>query len=297
MRSLDRVVQLPDGAIEFYSRFPQALIKAEEANGKWWVYLEVSNESEDQQGDRALRKAFEEQRDFYLSHGNISWDHQHKFTHDPKFIIGEPTDVAFGVNNETLVKGFLYQENDLAKGLFQNLLSQSSRFGASAGGYILQKSQNGAISKIYWDETAITYKPVNDLTLGKVSIVPYAEFMKAMMAGSGVDASAFTGGRALSNESLQGATSPISQETLHGSMLRNFLENGSINKVIKTPDEAVGLFNDIWIAIQLNQVKSYNDVIAFMAMRGYSAECAVEVAMFLAANLPTIVEKIQDGGK
>jgi len=194
----------------FYAAFPNTtLLKGEEQGSRWMVYLEASNESRDQEEDVTVMKALKDASDFYLTHGVISWDHQHKLQKDPEFIIGEPVDIAFTETHSTLIKGLLYKENRKAQGVMGNLLSKTSRFGSSIGGYILKKALESAgkfIRKVIWDDTAITYKPVNDTTLGKVQLVPFAEFAKALTAGTGVDASTFSGGRALTPESLRGKT-------------------------------------------------------------------------------------------
>jgi hypothetical protein len=180
------------------------LIKAKDENGKWIVYLEASTESKDQEGEKTIMKALEEEAPNYLHKGVVSWDHQHRANNDPGAIIGEPLDVSFSSSRKTLLKAFLYQKNKKAQDVWDNIQSGCTRFGASIGGYILRKSK-GIISKVIWRDTAITDKPVNHDTFGKVQLMPFAEFAKALMAGSGVDAASFSGGRALAGESLQGA--------------------------------------------------------------------------------------------
>ena len=180
------------------------LAKANEEDGKWIVYLEASNESKDQDGEITVMKALQEDVANYLKQGVISWDHQHRIKNDPKYIIGEPVDVAFTSTHSTLIKGILYKENEIAQGVWNNLLSNTTRFGASVGGWILKKSE-GTIKKVAWRDTAITDKPVNADTLGNVQTIPFSEFAKSLQAGSGVNAGAFEGGRAITPESLQGA--------------------------------------------------------------------------------------------
>lgn len=267
------LVALPENALEFYSPFSgDALIKAEESDGKWNVFLQASNESWDQEQEKTLMKALQAQAEYYVSHGVLSWDHKHKQLHDPGFIIGEPTDVSFSPINETLVKGFLYKENKKAQGLMENLLSQSSRFGASIGGYILHKSEGGVIDRVFWDETAITHKPVNDTTLGKVQLLPFAEFAKALMAGSGVDAASFSGGRALIGESLQGA-----------------LQTGeSPTKNISEADQRM-LFTKLLGSIRSGEVRTTNDVITFVLDEGYSSDVAAEIIRFILNRIPVLV--------
>ena len=249
----------------FYSPFGgSVLIKGAEENGKWIVYLQASNEMRDQDGEMVEVGALQKAADYYLSHGVISWDHKHKATHDPGFIIGEPLDVKFTGDRKTLVKGFLYQANDIAQKVWKNIQSGAQKLGASIGGGILQKSESN-IKRVVWDETAITHRPVNDGTLGNVQMVPFAAFAKALMAGSGVNASDFTGGRALIPESLQGAVS------------------------VPEPQALRGVFGDLLKAMRGRKVSSYNDMVNFVYDRGYEGNDAVKIINYLARKIPNVV--------
>lgn len=190
---------------------------------KWTIYLEASNENADADDEMVIMKALEDQAKSYLKKGVISWDHLHKKEKDPKYIIGEPLDVKFTGDGQTLIKAKLYKKNEYAQSIVNMLESGSTRLGASIGGAILSKSKSFSkklnriipvINKLKWDEVAITYKPVNEGTLGSCSFYPFGEFSKsfildfggniekALEVGSGVDASKFTGGRSLISESL-----------------------------------------------------------------------------------------------
>ena len=144
----------------------------------------------------------------YLKKGIISWDHLHKSTGDAGFIIGEPLDVKFG-KGSTFVKAKLYKTVEKAQRVVDLLKGGCTRLGASIGGFIretvkLGKSVKG-ISRIIWDEVAVTYKPVNDFTRGNVSLIPIGAFAKALAAGAGAGFDS-VGGRAMIPESLQGST-------------------------------------------------------------------------------------------
>ncbi|KKN02805.1 hypothetical protein LCGC14_1114000 [marine sediment metagenome] len=218
--------------IPFYAPFPTFMIKSDKKD-PYTVYLEASNEEFDTQGETVLRKALEDEAESYLRKGILSWDHLHKLTGDPEFIIGEPQDVQFK-KDTTFVKGRLYKDVPKAKGIVSLLKSGCTRLGASIGGFIREKKNLGkalaSVLKIIWDETAITYKPVNDRTRGKVSLIPIGAFAKALAAGSGVDTATFTGGRAISSESLQGST--VKVDDLMGEFAWR-LEQGDI----KTEDD------------------------------------------------------------
>lgn len=192
------------------------------------IYIEASNETEDRQNDTVLQKALETQVENYLKRGVLSYDHLHKILKKSEYIIGEPLDVKFSKEGKTLVKGKLYKSNEHAQDLMKKLSDGCTRIGASIGGHItkrvkgfnkkLQKAVN-FIAGVLWDETALTFKPVNSSTLGGVTYMPYTEFkksficegnneeiLKALQAGAGTDSATFTGGRALIPESLMGST-------------------------------------------------------------------------------------------
>jgi len=249
----------------FYVPLRGVLIKGAEEGGQWIVYLQASNEVEDQDGETVDVSALKKASEYYLSHGVLSWDHKHKVTHDPGFIIGEPLDVRFTKNGETLVKGFLYKANDIAQKVWKNIKSGARRLGASIGGGILQKAES-TIKQVVWDETALTHKPVNDGTLGMVQIVPFAAFAKALTAGGGVNAAVFSGGRALTGENLQGA-----------------MVDAVMMKDVR------GLFSDLLKAIRSRKIESYNDMINFVYDSGYEGNDAARIVNYIARKVPNVV--------
>jgi len=258
---------------EFYSPFcGDVLFKAEESNGQWILFAQASNESKDQEEERIVMKALTEAKDYFLGHGIISWDHQHKITRDPKFIIGEPIDVAFNDKRQTLVKALLYQKNEIAQNLWKNIESGAKILGSSIGGGVIQKSKD-KILRVIWNELAITYKPVNDETLGSIQLIPFSEFAKALMAGSGVNAANYTGGRALSGESLKGD------------------ENASRQSIddVNDYEEARKLFDEVLIGIKSGRVVSMNDVIDVVLGKGYSDPKAVKIINFLQMKMPAFI--------
>lgn len=245
----------------FYSPFQNVLVKGEEEDGKWIVYLQASNELTDQDGEIVEMAALKKAADYYLEHGVLSWDHKHKMTYDPGFIIGEPLEVRFSDKNETFVKGFLYKSNDIAQKVWKNILSGATKIGASIGGGILEKADN-RIRQVIWDETALTHKPVNDKTLGNVSIVPFSVFAKALMAGGGVNPEMFQGGRSLVPESLQG--------------------------VVRV-DDVKDLFKNVIKRIKSGYMKSYDDLVSTVYDHGFDGEDAVQVIQYIAKKIPDVI--------
>jgi len=243
----------------FYTGFSNViLIKAEEEGSRWVIFLEASNEREDQEEEITVMKALKDAGDYYLTHGVISWDHQHKLQKDPAFIIGEPLDIAFTSAKSTLVKAMLYKENKRAQGVMENVLSKTSRFGASIGGYILKKSvenEQKFIRRVIWDDTAVTHKPVNDTTLGHVQLVPFNAFAKSLTAGSGVDASSYSGGRALTGESLQGAKFDSASMTKLFKAFLKGVRDGSLGNYQETK---------AWVTDQVPSESDVDSVMAFI---------------------------------
>ncbi len=267
----------------FYSPFcGSVLVKAEEENDQWIVYLEASNEGIDQDAEIIMAKALREARDYYLKHGVLSWDHKHKILHDPGFIVGEPLDVAIDNNNKTLVKGWLYKKNPIAQRLWNNIQSGAQKLGASIGGGIIQKSKgkegsgvSNVIERVIWDETAITHKPVNDDTLGHVQLIPFEAFAKALMAGAGVDASSYSGGRALTGENLDRT---LIDETF-----------GQIDTIQNLSyEESRRFFDQLWVQINQGKITSMNDVISYTLDQGYDTSVAGALIQFIAKKLPQL---------
>jgi hypothetical protein len=267
----------------FYSPFSgQVLIKAEEQGGKWVVYLEASNEGLDQEQEVILQKALENAKDYYLGHGVLSWDHKHKQTGLPKFIIGEPDDVQFNDDGKTLVKGWLYQKNDVSKDVWNNIQSGAQILGASVGGGILKKSNptnapmvKGVIQGVLWDEVALTHKPVNDATLGNVQLIPFKEFAKALMAGSGVNAANYSGGRALTGENLEETVTDLT------------FGQTDANQVVSY-EEGRRFFDGLMASMTKGKVTSMNDVISYTLDQGYQDGVAASLIDFVARKIPKL---------
>lgn len=262
----------------FYAPYGDVLIKGAEEDGRWMVYLEASNELKDQDGETVDMDAMRKARDYYLTHGVLSWDHKHKQTNDPEYIIGEPLEVKFTDDRKTLVKGWLYQHNDKAKKVWNNIRSGAKRLGASIGGGVLQKAESN-IKRVIWDEVALTHKPINDATLGQVNMLPFGafakalsyadgtatleEFVKALSVGGGVDAGSFTGGRALIGESLQGATVDI----------------------LPNRRELDSMFKALFPLMIKGDVANYNDMVNHVLDQGYSEAVSREVIDHIAGHM------------
>lgn len=269
----------------FYSPFnEQLLIKAEEGkDGQRIIFIEASNENIDVENEITFRKALEREKDSFLREGILSWDHKSKQLYNPLYQIGEPLDIKFTDDNKTLVKGFLYTENKIASAVWDNLRSGTKRIGASVGGYVLKKSTRpdgvNEIQRVVFDEVALTNNPVNISTLGNVKLIPFSEFAKSLMAGSGVDANTFLGGRAITPESMQGTTVNILPE-LQG--LLPMVAPATIENVIK------GFFEKI----MTGSLNTYNDLASYISTYNLPMSVALQIIGYICRNISKIGEQI-----
>jgi hypothetical protein len=244
-----------------WSSLSRVLIKGVQEGTDLMVYLEASNENLDQDEESVLQKALMENKDYYLQNGVISYDHLHTRMKDPGMVIGEPIDVKFNLETRsTLVKGRLYEKNENAVKVWNNLQSRA-KYGASVGGAILAKSKSSQITKVVWNDTAITPSPVNTTVKGNVQMVPFKEFCKSLMAGSGVDAAQFTGGRALTPEVSHGV-----DDAVYGI--------------------AKKLFDELLCAVNDGKVTSWAQVNKFIADQNLPSDVTLQITAFIAKNIP-----------
>ncbi len=245
------------------------------------IFIEASNETPDCQDEMVLQKALIDEAESFMRKGVISWNHLHKVEKNPKYICGEPLDVAFPVKGKqrgtTLVKAKIYPSNDYGKTILKMAEDGSTRLGASVGGGILQKANMyvdsmkksiKAIVKVIWDEVAITHEPVNEGTLGRVSFMPFESFaksfilddrhraeelQKALSAGYGTDSSQFSGGRALVPEHLMG---------VNGKRKDRKLVDAFKLALIQIKKGKVRDFSDLVRSLSRQGMKSYSFIVA-----------------------------------
>ena len=268
-----------------YLGFGHVLLKSDPKD-KSIIYLEASNEDLDSDDEVVVMKALEKRANQFLKSGVLSWDHLHKIKKDPEFIIGEPLDVKFNKSEHlTLVKGRLYtKKNKHAQTVANMLEDETTRLGASIGGALISKSKAYSdrlkrvvpiIADLKWDEVAVTHKPVNKGTQGRCSFMPFPEFaksfafsdekniQKALEAGGGANASAFTGGRALIGESL-------------GKQIAD-----------------KGFWSDIITGIYRKEIVDYRSLSSYLKKMGIKGKDDVMViASIVASNKHKLLEKI-----
>jgi len=137
----------------------------------FYFIAEASNEGIDVHGEVVSQTALLKSKDYFLTNGVISKDHQHKRIEngvqitDERYVIGEPLSV-FVRGKSTMVEGKLYKNNKLARIVIELLRRGSDVVKASVGGYYrrVTVAPDGTkiISDILWTDLSITTTPVNN---------------------------------------------------------------------------------------------------------------------------------------
>lgn len=259
----------------------------EDENGNYIFEVEASNENLDLQNQRTLQSALMKSKEYFLTNGVISDDHQHKTknpdgsveSHKDK-IIGEPISVRTD-GKSTYVKGILYKGVEAAKPFIDLLKNGSKLVKASIGGIMptIRKEKDGTetVTSFMWNDLALTCSPVN-WTVGSARFaksIGMVDFCKSLEAGSGIDASLFEDGRALQKEDIEDETVKILE-----------INNGkidpedSIEKEIKNIEKCLD-------EIGKGNLTSPDEITGFLEGRGFNKDKAKE----------TMLEIIEQGGR
>jgi hypothetical protein len=233
-------------------------------NGNWVFDVEASNENLDFEGQRVLKEALLNSKDYFLTNGVVSKDHLHqsmkkdgKIHFDESYVIGEPKKVY--VQDGTVhVQGCLYKSNEYAQEFAKLLNDNSTRVKASVGGLfpkVVKRKEKGVdvgnVVSVLWNDLALTIAPVNP-TVGPAVLVKSLssyEFVKSLSAGYGTDAAAFSGGRALQPEEVE-----------------------NVNAEVNIPNEAA--LASLIGAITDGDVTDYEEAVKFLAGFSISNEAA-----------------------
>lgn len=246
----------------------------EDEDGNYIFETEASNENLDLQNQIIQQKALTDSKEYFLSNGVISDDHQHKrydkkgnVISDKTKIIGEPISVRTE-GTRTFVKGKLYSYVEAAKPFIDLLKARSSRVKASVGGIkpIVRKNKDGTetVTAFMWNDLALTCSPVN-YTVGSAAFaksMSNVDFCKALSAGYGTDAATMTGGRCLQKEDLEGGVA------------NNTPENILPNEISKTEENDIDAINELMAAIATGEIKTPQKMTSFLTERGYTEEKA-----------------------
>lgn len=200
--------------------------------GHRYVYIEASNEANDQQNEVVLQKALSSSADYYLRYGNLDIDHVTQIGAKAGipdynlFEIGRPVEARFA-DGRTFVKGEIFSgagpAAERASQFWSSLtdLKPPARWYPSVGGAVLDKAieidpktklRKAFVKKVRWTNIGFSKTPVNQ-TVPTVATVPFGalakcwgvaglDLSKAIEGSYATDATAKTGGAALGEQSL-----------------------------------------------------------------------------------------------
>ena len=271
----------------------------EDENGNYIFEVEASNENLDLQNQRTLQSALMKSKEYFLTNGVISDDHQHKVrnpdgtveSHKEK-IIGEPISVRTD-GKSTFVKGILYKGVAAAKDYINLLKNHSSRVKASIGGIMptIRKEKDGSetVTGFMWNDLALTTSPVN-WTVGSARFaksVSMVDFCKSLEAGSGVDAADFEGGRSLQKEDIEDETEKLLDINDSEMDPSDSLEKSKdeLEKSIKEME--INDIKDCILEINKGNLTNANEITAYLIGKGFDKSQARE----------TMLEIIEQGGR
>ena len=264
----------------------------EDENGNYIFEVEASNENLDLQNQRTLQSALMKSKDYFLTNGVISDDHQHKTrnpdgsveSHKDK-IIGEPISVRTD-GKSTFVKGILYKGVAAAKDYINLLKNHSSRVKASIGGIMptIRKEKDGTetVTGFMWNDLALTTSPVN-WTVGSAKFakaIGMVDFCKSLEAGTGTDAAEYESGRSLQKEDIEDETTKI-LEINDGEMdPADTVEKSETEKEIESIESCIQ-------EIDKGNLNSADEITAYLIGKGFEKSQAKE----------TMLEIIEQGGR
>ncbi len=271
----------------------------EDENGNYIFEVEASNENLDLQNQRTLQSALMKSKEYFLTNGVISDDHQHKVrnpdgtveSHKEK-IIGEPISVRTD-GKSTFVKGILYKGVAAAKDYINLLKNHSSRVKASIGGIMptIRKERDGTetVTGFMWNDLALTTSPVN-WTVGSARFaksVSMVDFCKSLEAGSGADAAEFEGGRSLQKEDIEEETEKL-LDINDGEMDPADSMEKSKDELEKSIKEMeINDIKDCILEINKGNLTNANEITAYLIGKGFDKRQARE----------TMLEIIEQGGR
>lgn len=263
----------------------------EDENGNFIVEVEASNENLDLQNQRTLQSALDESKEYFLTNGVISDDHQHKTrnpdgsveSHKDK-IIGEPISVRKS-GKSTFVKLLLYKGVEAAKPYINLLKNGSKLVKASIGGIMptIRKEKDGTetVTRFMWNDLALTTSPVN-WTVGSARFaksIGMIDFCKSLEAGSGTDAANFEGGRSLQKEDIEDETEKILEI--------NDGEMDAADELKKAKEKKITDIENCITEIEKGNLTTADEITAFLIGRGFDKSQANE----------TMLEIIEQGGR
>lgn len=200
--------------------------------GRRLVFIEASNEANDQQNEVVLEKALSSSSDYYLRYGNLDIDHITQIGAKVGipdynlYEIGRPIEARFA-DGRTFVKGEIFSgagpAAERANQFWSSLtdLNPPARWYPSVGGAVLERAveidpgtklRKAIIKRVRWTNIGFSKTPVNQ-TVPTVATVPFGalakcwgvaglDLSKALEASYATDSVGKTGGAALGVQSI-----------------------------------------------------------------------------------------------
>ena len=282
---------MADNEVLIEDNICKSITGQEDENGNFIIEVEASNENLDLQNQRTLQSALEESKEYFLTNGVISDDHQHKVrnpdgsveSHKEK-VIGEPISVR-KEGKSTYVKCLLYKGVEAAKPYINLLKNGSKLVKASIGGIMptVRKEKDGSetVTRFMWNDLALTLSPVN-YTVGSARFaksIAMVDFCKSLEAGYGTDASDYTGGRALQKEDIEEETKKLLEI--------NDGEMDPADELKKAKEKKVTDIENCISEIEKGNLTNADEITAFLIGRGFEKSQAKATAL----------EIIEQGGR
>lgn len=200
--------------------------------GRRLVFIEASNEANDQQNEVVLEKALSSSSDYYLRYGNLDIDHITQIGAKVGipdynlYEIGRPVEARFS-DGRTFVKGEIFSgagpAAERANQFWSSLteLNPPARWYPSVGGAVLERAveidpgtklPKTIIKRVRWTNIGFSKTPVNQ-AVPTVATVPFGalakcwgvaglDLSKALEASYATDAVGKTGGAAIGTQSI-----------------------------------------------------------------------------------------------
>jgi hypothetical protein len=248
------------------------------------LYIEASNEKQDQQDEVIAAQALAESADYFLKFGNIDIDH-YTLIGQPNpakgwpgipdcglYEIGRPVDVR-QKDGLTFVKAQIFSgtgpASERANEFWSSLtdIEPAARWYPSVGGQVYKDftevqidpkthARRAIVKKVRWTNIGMSKTPVNQhvptcttmpmSVFAKCCTPAGIDFAKALEAGYGTDSATLTGGGAMRRQSLHGA--PVNyfewREHMAGRMRSKAIKNPGAAELISDSVDTFGLSHD-----------------------------------------------------
>lgn len=253
-----------------------------DSDGNYTFEVEASNENLDLQNQIVQQKALIKSKEYFLTNGIISDDHQHKkrlddgtVESDKTKIIGEPISV-WTDGKRTFVKGKLYGNVQAAKPFITLLKAGSSRVKASVGGIMPKVKMNDdgseTVTSFMWNDLALTCSPVNS-TVGSAVFaksLTNLEFCKSLSASTETtDSAEKTGGAAIVPEDAENKITNVAPV--------NYIQKADDDEENEEEEKVKDAVGETMAAISTGELKTKKSMLNFLMERGFTLYKSQEI--------------------